>query len=61
MSCRSDILRASLSRGVSLSFLKGVGQGGEDLYEVKFEHGITAWRILLDADGKIDSVGFRPQ
>ncbi|HTB10008.1 MAG TPA: serine hydrolase [Bryobacteraceae bacterium] len=40
---------------------KGVGPGGADIYEVKFAHGSTEWRIMLDADGKISSVGFRAQ
>jgi D-alanyl-D-alanine-carboxypeptidase/D-alanyl-D-alanine-endopeptidase len=44
----------------SVSF-KGVGPGGADIYEVKFEHGLTEWRIMLEADGKIASVGFRQQ
>jgi D-alanyl-D-alanine-carboxypeptidase/D-alanyl-D-alanine-endopeptidase len=39
---------------------KGVGQGGADIYEVKFEHGSTEWRITLDSDGKIAGVLFRP-
>ena len=39
---------------------KGVGPAGADIYEVKFEHGSTEWRIMLDSDGKIASVGFRP-
>jgi CubicO group peptidase (beta-lactamase class C family) len=39
---------------------KGVGPAGADIYEVKFEHGSTEWRIMLDADGKSASVGFRP-
>jgi CubicO group peptidase (beta-lactamase class C family) len=39
---------------------KGVGPAGADIYEVKFEHGSTEWRLMLDADGKADSVGFRP-
>ncbi len=39
---------------------KGVGPAGADIYEVKFEQGSTEWRILLDADGKAASVGFRP-
>jgi D-alanyl-D-alanine-carboxypeptidase/D-alanyl-D-alanine-endopeptidase len=38
---------------------KGVGPGGADIYEVKFEHGSTEWRIMLESDGKIASVGFR--
>jgi CubicO group peptidase (beta-lactamase class C family) len=39
---------------------KGVGPGGVDIYDVKFENGSTEWRIMLDADGKSASVGFRP-
>jgi hypothetical protein len=39
---------------------KGVGPGGADIYEVKFEHGSTEWRIMMDTNGKIASVGFRP-
>jgi hypothetical protein len=38
---------------------KGVGPGGADIYEVKFEHGSTEWRIMLESDGKLASVGFR--
>ncbi|MBZ5620296.1 MAG: DUF3471 domain-containing protein [Acidobacteriia bacterium] len=43
----------------SVSF-KGVGPGGMDIYEVKFENGSTEWRIVLAADGKIEGVGVRP-
>jgi serine-type D-Ala-D-Ala carboxypeptidase/endopeptidase len=32
---------------------KGVGPGGADIYNVKFEQGSLEWRILLDAQGKI--------
>jgi CubicO group peptidase (beta-lactamase class C family) len=39
---------------------KGVGPGGADIYEVKFEHGSTEWRIMMDSNGKIASLGFRP-
>jgi hypothetical protein len=39
---------------------KGVGPGGRDIYEVKFEHGSTEWRIGMMADGKVEGVGFRP-
>jgi hypothetical protein len=39
---------------------KGVGPAGVDIYEVKFEHGSTEWRLMLDADGKVETVGFRP-
>ncbi len=37
---------------------KGVGPGGADIYEVKFEHGSTEWRITLESNGKIAGVGF---
>lgn len=39
---------------------KGVGPGGADIYEVKFEHGSTEWRIMMQSDSKVASVGFRP-
>jgi hypothetical protein len=39
---------------------KGVGPAGADIYDVKFEHGSTEWRIMLEPDGKVASVGFRP-
>ncbi|MGH9664461.1 MAG: serine hydrolase, partial [Bryobacteraceae bacterium] len=38
---------------------KGVGQGGADIYEVKFEHATTEWRVMLGQDGKIQGLGFR--
>ena len=38
----------------------GVGPGGADIYHVKFEHGTTEWRVMLGADGKAVSIGFRP-
>jgi serine-type D-Ala-D-Ala carboxypeptidase/endopeptidase len=38
----------------------GVGPAGADIYQVKFEHGTTEWRIMLDADNKAVSIGFRP-
>jgi hypothetical protein len=40
---------------------KGVGPGGADIYEVKFEHGSTEWRIALGQDGKIEGLTFRMQ
>ena len=42
----------------SITF-KGVGPGGFDIYDVKFEHGSLDWRILLDADGKVAGEGLR--
>ena len=38
----------------------GVGPGGADIYQVKFEHGTAEWRIMLGTDGKAVSIGFRP-
>jgi serine-type D-Ala-D-Ala carboxypeptidase/endopeptidase len=40
---------------------KSVGADGADIYEAKFEHGLTEWRITLEADGKIAGVGFQPK
>jgi hypothetical protein len=39
---------------------KGVGPGGFDIYEVKFQNGLTEFRIGLTPDGKIEGIGFRP-
>jgi len=50
---------AQLGSVKSVTF-KGVGPGGADIYEVKFEHGSTEWRILMQSDEKAASVGFRP-
>jgi CubicO group peptidase (beta-lactamase class C family) len=38
---------------------KGVGPGGRDIYEVKFENGLTEWRIGMMPDGKIEGIGLR--
>jgi len=56
-------IKASISQlgAVESVTFKGVGPGGADIYEVKFEHGSTEWRIMLESDGKIASVGFRAQ
>jgi len=50
---------AQLGAVESVTF-KGVGPGGADIYEVKFEHGSTEWRIMLEPDGKVASLVFRP-
>jgi hypothetical protein len=42
----------------SITF-KGVGPGGNDIYEVKFERGSTEWRIGMESEEKISSMGFR--
>jgi CubicO group peptidase (beta-lactamase class C family) len=51
---------AQLGAVVSVTF-KGVGPGGADIFQVKFEHRSTEWRILMQSDEKIASVGFRPE
>jgi D-alanyl-D-alanine-carboxypeptidase/D-alanyl-D-alanine-endopeptidase len=40
---------------------KSVSPEGADIYDVKFEHGSTEWRISLEPDGKIGGIGFRKQ
>jgi hypothetical protein len=37
---------------------KGVGPGGFDIYEVKFENGLIECRIGLTPDGKIEGTAF---
>jgi hypothetical protein len=44
---------------VQTTTFKSVAPNGADIYEVKFEHGSTEWRISMEADGKIAGVGFR--
>jgi serine-type D-Ala-D-Ala carboxypeptidase/endopeptidase len=51
-------LIASMGALQSLTF-KGVGPGGADIYEIKFDNGVIDWRIVLAADGKVASVGIR--
>jgi CubicO group peptidase (beta-lactamase class C family) len=57
----SDLQSTILQLGAvqSVTF-KGVGPGGADIYEVKFEKGLSEWRISLTPDGKIEGIGFRP-
>jgi hypothetical protein len=38
----------------------GVGSGGADIYQVKFEKGSLEYRIWLAPDGKVESAGVRP-
>ena len=49
---------AQLGALQSVTF-KGVGPGGRDIYEVKFENGSVECRIGMTPDGKIDGMGFR--
>jgi D-alanyl-D-alanine-carboxypeptidase/D-alanyl-D-alanine-endopeptidase len=51
-------LIASMGALQSLTF-KGVGPGGADIYEIKFDNGVIDWRIVLAPDGKVASVGIR--
>jgi CubicO group peptidase (beta-lactamase class C family) len=57
----SDLQSTVLQLGAlqSVTF-KGVGPGGFDIYDVKFEKGLTEWRIGLTPDGKIEGIGLRP-
>jgi len=54
----TDGLIASMGAVQSLSF-KGVGPGGADIYEIKFDGGVIDWRILMAPDGKVAGVGIR--
>jgi hypothetical protein len=38
---------------------QGPGSGKMDIFEVKFEHGNTQWRIAMETEEKIASVGVR--
>lgn len=55
-------LKAAITQlgAVEAVTFKGVGPAGADIFEVKFEHGLTEWRIMLESDGKVVSVSFRP-
>jgi D-alanyl-D-alanine-carboxypeptidase/D-alanyl-D-alanine-endopeptidase len=55
----TEALITGLGALQSLVF-KGVGPGGFDIYNVKFEHGALDWRILIDMDGKIAGESLRP-
>jgi D-alanyl-D-alanine-carboxypeptidase/D-alanyl-D-alanine-endopeptidase len=54
----TDGLIASLGAMQSLTF-KGVGPGGADIYEIKFDGGMIDWRIQMAPDGKVAGVGIR--
>jgi hypothetical protein len=55
----TEALITGLGALQSISF-KGVGPGGFDIYNVKFEHGTLDWRVLIDIDGKIAGESLRP-
>ena len=56
-------LKASITQlgAVESVTFKGVGPGGADIYDVKFEHGSTEWRIMMESDEKVANVGLRLQ
>jgi D-alanyl-D-alanine-carboxypeptidase/D-alanyl-D-alanine-endopeptidase len=54
----TDGLIASLGSVQSLTF-NGVGPGGADIYEIKFDGGVIDWRIILAPDGKVAGLGIR--
>jgi hypothetical protein len=57
----ADLKSTALQLGaVQSTIFKGVGPGGFDIYEVKFENGLIECRIGLTPDGKIEGIGFRP-
>ncbi|TPQ28758.1 antirepressor regulating drug resistance protein [Bradyrhizobium guangdongense] len=41
-------------------FFRGVGPGGYDIYGAKFANGTAEFRIVLESDGKVGDVLFRP-
>lgn len=56
----SDLQGTALQLGALQSTtFKGVGTGGADIYELKFENGLVECRISLTTDGKIEGIGFR--
>jgi CubicO group peptidase (beta-lactamase class C family) len=55
---KSGIIQLGPVRSVTF---KGVGPGGRDIYEVKFENGLTEFRIGMTPDGRIEGMGFRAQ
>jgi DNA-binding transcriptional MerR regulator len=54
---QADLARMGALQGVSF---KGVGQGGWDVYEVRFERGDMEWRFALAPDGKLSGILIRP-
>jgi D-alanyl-D-alanine-carboxypeptidase/D-alanyl-D-alanine-endopeptidase len=52
-------LIAQLGALESITF-KEVGPNGMDVFDAKFEHGSSRWSIMLDSDGKVTLLGFRP-
>jgi CubicO group peptidase (beta-lactamase class C family) len=46
---------------VQSMIFKSVGQGGADIYDVKFKNGSAEFRIALTTDGKVAGIRFEPQ
>lgn len=46
--------------GIESIFFRGVGPGGYDIYGAKFANGTAEFRIVLEPDGKVGDVLFRP-
>ena len=45
---------------VELTFFRGVGPGGYDIYGAKFANGFAEFRLLMGPDGTTEDVIFRP-
>lgn len=56
-------MQASLTQLGALKNLtfKGVGPGGADIYQARFENGSLEYRIWLAADGKVEAANMRPE
>ena len=46
--------------GITVNKLQGVGPGGADIHQVKFDKGFPDYRVRLAPDGKIGSANLRP-
>jgi hypothetical protein len=44
----------------SITF-KSVAPNGADVYEVRFAHGATEWRVSMAPDGQVAGMGFRKE
>lgn len=52
-------MMAQMGAVQSVAF-KGVGPGGNDIYEVKFANGSLEYRIGVSAGGRVEAIGVRP-
>lgn len=55
-------LHAGLARAGAIESIRflGVTRAGVDVYDVKQEHGMTHWHIVLNADGKVSGAFVQP-